>query len=123
MAHANGKKGADGERLAAEYLAAKGYEILNMNYRTRHGEIDIIAKTGDTIVFVEVKYRSGLIFGHPEDAVNETKKRKIALTAIRYSLEHGQDCYFRFDVITLFGKNNDLKHIEAAFTLDGMKLG
>ncbi|SEC58005.1 putative endonuclease [Paramicrobacterium humi] len=69
--------GARGEQLAADYLTGSGYEIVERNWRCPHGEIDIIARRGDTVVFVEVKTRSGIGFGHPFEAVTRDKVRRL----------------------------------------------
>ena len=88
------------EKKAAEYLKKQGYEILAMNYRCRIGEIDIIARDGEYLVFVEVKYRSSAAGGAPEEAVNYKKQRVISKVASYYLMkEYGTldvDC--RFDV-------------------------
>jgi len=88
-----------GERLAAKFLTKKGYEIIERNYRFSHGEIDLIAMKGELLVFVEVKARSGLYFGYPEDAVNDNKIEIITKVAEEYIYKidwHGgvrYDCY------------------------------
>lgn len=69
--------GKTGEDAAAQYLTKKGYRILHRNYRTRLGEIDIIAQDGETVVFVEVKSRRGNQFGSPEEAVGEKKIQRL----------------------------------------------
>ena len=70
-------KGALGERLAADFLLKCGYKIIQKNFKARYGEIDLIAIDGDTTVFIEVKKRSSLTFGRPEEAVNRKKLLKI----------------------------------------------
>lgn len=69
--------GARGEQLAAEFLTDAGYDILERNWRCPLGEIDIIARHHDTVVFVEVKTRSGTGFGHPFEAVTREKVRRL----------------------------------------------
>jgi putative endonuclease len=96
------KKGNDGEVMAAEYLAKKGFEILDRQYLTRLGEIDLVARDGGEIVFVEVKARFGLDFGHPEESVTPSKLRKIANTAELYIRQKGMiDAPFRIDVVAI----------------------
>ena len=73
------KEGAYYENLVAEYLKTQGYEILEKNYRCRIGEIDLIAKEGETLVFVEVKYRRNDKMGDPKEAVNRKKQKKISI--------------------------------------------
>lgn len=95
------KIGTDYEMIACEYLEEQGYTILQRNFRCRQGEIDIIAKEGRYLVFVEVKYRKSASQGSPLSAVNYTKQRKISRVAIYYLTQHGypdnEPC--RFDVI------------------------
>jgi len=110
--------GRKGERLALDFLRKKGYRIIETNYRTRRGEIDIVCEHGGCIVFVEVKTRRSLSFGNPEEAVNERKRRKMLDTASRYLLERSRidkvDC--RFDVIAIVeGKRQTITHIQDAF--------
>ncbi len=93
--------GREYEKQAAEYLAGLGYRILEKNFRCRMGEIDLIAKEGGYLVFVEVKYRSGTRMGEPQEAVDGRKQRKICRTASYYCMMHRvlaqQAC--RFDVV------------------------
>ena len=74
-------EGSRYEKLAARYLEQKGMDILELNYRCRTGEIDIIARDGEYLVFVEVKYRSGASFGDPSEAVTAKKQERIRKTA------------------------------------------
>jgi putative endonuclease len=103
-----------GETLAAKYLENKGYQILEMNFSNKIGEIDIIAKQKDTIVFVEVKSRISTQFGLPREAVTAHKQYKIRTTALSYLKQKRLlDSLCRFDVIEhLDGK---LTHIENCF--------
>lgn len=93
--------GARKEKNAADYLVSIGYEILSMNFKSRFGEIDIVAREGKYLVFIEVKYRSNHNCGYPEDAVNTAKQKRIYKTAAYYlysnRLDVGQLC--RFDVV------------------------
>jgi len=84
-------KGDLGEKLAAGYLKKRGYKILDRNYRCREGELDIVARKGDCLVFVEVRTKSGNAFGTPEESVTATKRRHIAQAAFTYLQEHGHD--------------------------------
>lgn len=94
--------GEAGEALAARLLRKKGYKILATNYRTRLGEIDIIARHRDTIVFVEVKARQSLHFGNPKWAVTPQKRRKISMVALYYLKTTGQSrSKARFDVVAI----------------------
>jgi putative endonuclease len=96
------RKGNEGEVMAAEYLVKKGYEILDRQYLTRLGEIDLVARDGREVVFVEVKARTSLDFGYPEESVTPSKLRKIANTAELYVREKGfLDIPYRIDVIAI----------------------
>ena len=98
--NANRRTGAFWERQAAEYLEQKGYQILERNFCSYFGEIDIIARQGSYLVFVEVKYRAGTAMGEPQEAVDVRKQRKISRTASYYCMTHRipQDQPCRFDV-------------------------
>ncbi|NOY52399.1 MAG: YraN family protein [Deltaproteobacteria bacterium] len=94
--------GKFGENRAVRYLQQEGFEILRRNYRTPFGEIDIIAREEETLVFVEVKTRSTNTFGMPQEAVNRRKQRQLIRTAQAYLNEAGGElppC--RFDVIAV----------------------
>ena len=106
--------GTDGELDARAWLASKGMAPLAMNYRRRTGEIDIIARDGDTLVFIEVKRRTSLRYGRPAEAVTAAKRARIVATAALYLQEKGiDDAPVRFDVVELTpGRVN---HIENAF--------
>ena len=94
--------GKEGERFAADYLAEKGYRILQRNYRYHRNEIDIIARYKKTLCFIEVKTRSSREKGHPAEAVTITKQREIIKAAKAYLAFTGEcetDC--RFDVVTV----------------------
>ena len=91
-----------GENLACAALEQRGYAIIARRYRTRAGEIDIIARDGDTTVFVEVKSRAGDDFGGGAVAVTAWKQRRVALMAMDYLTRHRlRDAPCRFDVVTV----------------------
>ena len=91
-----------GETLAAQHLKARGCEILAQNYRVRRGEIDLIAREGEFIVFVEVKTRRSLRFGLPQAAVTLQKQRQISRVALAYlQAQNLLDAPCRFDVIAI----------------------
>lgn len=117
MTRDNLEKGLKGEEIASEYIIAKGYQILERNFRLKTGEIDIIAKEGDTLVIIEVKTRSNINYGYPYEAVNKKKQGKIIRTALYYVKLHGlKDTQLRFDVIEVYlGKDNKVNHYENAF--------
>ncbi len=105
--------GQSGEDIAAEFLSKNGYRVLTRNYRCRLGEIDIIAKEGGTLVFIEVKTRKGEAYGSPAAAVTSKKQRQISKTAQYYLAEHNLfDAPARFDVVSLVIGPDQLTRIE-----------
>lgn len=112
--------GKSGEDLAARHLSKNGYEILCRNYRTRFGEIDIIAKNGGFTVFIEVKSRRTATFGHPKHAVTPEKQVRISKAALYYLKMTDQPrIRARFDVVTIFqsDQKTDVEIIRNAFEL------
>jgi putative endonuclease len=112
------EQGNKGEQIARQYLKRLGFEIVGMNYRFGHGEIDIIAKDGDTLVFCEVKMRKSDEYGDPEYAITPNKQKQIRKIAQGYLYEHEireQDC--RFDVVAIRMKRGtpEINHIRNAF--------
>ncbi|KJS31706.1 MAG: hypothetical protein VR64_09100 [Desulfatitalea sp. BRH_c12] len=104
--------GHSGEDLAVQFLEGQGYRILARNYRTRMGEIDIVARHKDVIVFVEVKSRRSLAYGDPKWAITPAKQRKISMTALAYLKARGTtQTKARFDVVTVQPKDGR-PHIE-----------
>lgn len=92
------------EKIAGKFLEGKGYEILEYNFYTRSGEIDIIAREGGYLVFIEVKYRKNQESGHPLEAVSLKKQRTICRCALYYMLKKGlSDAAVRFDVVGILG--------------------
>jgi len=96
--------GAWGEGQAAGFLNVNGLEIIEKNYRTPEGEIDLIAKEGDEWVFVEVKTRTNLNYGFPEEAVTDEKMEHLSAAAELYLLDHPEVQNWRIDVIAVQGK-------------------
>jgi putative endonuclease len=107
--------GEKGEEIAAKYLKNCGMEIITMNYRCKIGEIDIIAREGNTYVICEVKYRSNNSFGYPIEAVDYKKQQKITQVTKHYIMTNRlpDDISVRFDVIGILGKK--ITHIKDAF--------
>ena len=102
--------GKTGEDIATQYLIQKGYKIVERNFYCRQGEIDIIAKEKQEIVFVEVKTRSNLCFGKPREAVDEGKQNHIYKTAKYYLYKHKlENSYVRFDAIEIYLKIDKYK--------------
>ena len=117
--------GQQGETLAEEFLRAQGYQILRRNYRNKIGEIDLVARDGNCICFVEVKLRKQSRFGQPQDAIVFSKKRKLYLMALCFLKETfgSVDKKSRFDVVTI-QQDTDTKPrlslIKNAFSVDGI---
>lgn len=109
------KLGQEKEQAVEEYLRAKGYEILARNFRNRFGEIDLIAKDAEIIVFVEVKYRSVPDCGMAAEAVDRRKQKTITNVARYYLMTHGGNEWTpcRFDVLAVDG--DVITHILNAF--------
>jgi putative endonuclease len=119
--------GKRGEEIAAAQLKAKGYEILARNYSCRLGEIDIVARHGETTCFIEVKSRKNTAFGRPCEAVSYAKQQHMKRTAMYYLSAEGRrhgldrDTDMRFDVFEVIewggpgGANTETEHIENAF--------
>lgn len=106
------ERGRRGEDIAWAYLKQRGYKILERNYRCHYGEIDLIARDGETIVFVEVKSRRSAAFGAPEDSVGLAKQKKISTVALCYLKEKGLfDRPARFDVLSVFNSASEQKII------------
>ncbi|MDE5756056.1 MAG: YraN family protein, partial [Clostridia bacterium] len=100
------RPGIDGENIAVDYLKKQGYIILERNFSTKVGEIDIIAQDKDTIVFVEVKARENTKFGQPIESITPQKVRHIIRTAQWYiTAKHKYNYPCRFDVIEILQGN------------------
>lgn len=102
------KIGADKEAFVCEWLSRHGYRILERNFRCRSGEIDIVAREGGYLVFIEVKYRSHDANGLPEEAVDLRKQRVISRVALYYLRRYGyaEATPVRFDVVALLGESD-----------------
>jgi len=110
------KTGNRGEDLAADFLQKKGFEVITRNYRYKHSEIDLIAKQGNLLVFVEVKTRSSSSFGEPEAFVDSKKASKIFEGAEQYVFENNWNGNIRFDIISVkIGNSEEVVHFEDAF--------
>ena len=102
MTYARQKLGIDGETIACEELEKLGYTIIERRYRTRFGEIDVIANDRGTVVFVEVKTKTDSSFADPVESVTKQKQRRLVSMAEQYAAYHALDrtpC--RFDVVTV----------------------
>ena len=113
--------GKSGESLAEKFLKKKGYSIIHKNFRTRSGEIDLIARYQEILIFVEVKTRSGCHLGSPLDAVTARKQYQVSKVALEFlSKTNLFNSDARFDVISIVysDKNTlNIEHIENAFDL------
>ena len=110
--------GKQGEGLAAQFLTKNGYEILDENWVHGKAEIDLIAYINKQIIFVEVKTRTSVNFGRPEDFVSEAKQKQMELAANEYIEIMNHQGEVRFDIISvLFDKQNNytINHIQDAF--------
>lgn len=110
--------GKSGEEIAASCLVNKGFTIVQRNYRCPSGEIDIVARDGETLVFIEVKTRLAESFGHPLEAVSTRKQQQVCRAALHYlSRNNLMEAQSRFDVIALLGgtENPEIIHVIGAF--------
>ena len=117
--------GALGEEAAALALRKKGYKIIEKNYRSKMGEIDIIAKDGEYTCFVEVRLRKNNSFGSPADSINEGKRQRIIKTAQLYAVEKGIfDTPMRFDVVLInaVAEEKSLKNVHLEIIKDAFRL-
>lgn len=102
-----------GEAAAAEELTRRGYHILARNYHCREGEADLVADDGEDLVFVEVKTRSGLSHGLPQEAVTWTKQQRLGRAALHYCHRHGiEDRPIRFDVVEVLVLRGEVAAVE-----------
>jgi putative endonuclease len=112
--------GGLGENLAVAYLTDAGLTVLDRNWRCREGELDIIARERDALVFCEVKTRRGLGFGSPVEAVTPVKRRRIRVLAQRWLAAHDEHAAeIRFDVVGILvrpGRPAEITHLRAAFS-------
>ncbi|WP_369998731.1 YraN family protein [Winogradskyella sp.] len=109
--------GKKGEQLAVDYLAKKNYEIVERNYRFDKAEVDIIALKGEILAIVEVKTRSTLDFGNPQDFVKPKQIKNLVKAVDEYVTENNLDVEVRFDIIAIVKEEKEFKieHLENAF--------
>jgi putative endonuclease len=108
--------GQEGEALACRHLRAQGFRIVAHNWRCPFGELDLVARDGDTLVFVEVKCRSSPGYGGPEGALTPGKRRRLIAAAGAYLMREEPDLPVRFDVIAICG--DALAHYRDAFSAE-----
>ena len=114
-----GEIGLLGETKCVSYLKWHGYEIVEQNFQSRFGEIDIIARKKDVLVFVEVKSRDEKSIAEPKEFVTYSKQTKIIGTAEIFLMKYHLDCQVRFDVMEVYIKNkkvDNINHIINAFS-------
>lgn len=111
------QRGARIERAAADWLMAQGLALVARNQHAKGGELDLVMREGNTLVFVEVKHRSDTRHGHPLEFVTATKRRRLIQAARFYLQRNGLSCPCRFDVIAVTGHFPDLDFhwVPAAF--------
>ena len=118
--------GAEAEAAACAFLEDRGLRIVERNFRARGGEIDLVAREGDVLVFIEVRFREGEEFGTPEETVGLPKRRRIVSAAREYIGRIRRDSWkeARFDVIAVVGTGPDavLRHYAGAFDARGKLL-
>jgi putative endonuclease len=109
--------GKKGEQLAVDFLIKKGYTIVQRNYRFQKAEVDIIAKLKDTLAIVEVKTRSTVDFGNPQDFVKPKQIQRLVKAVDEYVTVNKLDVEVRFDIIAIVKDGNSFKieHLEDAF--------
>ncbi len=116
------RPGQSGEDLACAHLQASGLRILARNYRCRGGEIDVVAREGKTVVFVEVKERAGASHGRAVEAVTAVKRRRLVRSALLYAAQNGlTESPLRFDVVAIDweAEGPTIRHDKGAFAADG----
>jgi putative endonuclease len=121
MVEDNKSLGERGETIAVAYLKGQRFAILERNFRCKGGEVDIVARDGKTLVFVEVKSRRNEAYGPPQLSVTPFKQRQISKAALTWLAKNGkQDCSARFDVIAIMLRDHEvpaIDHIRNAFDL------
>lgn len=109
------KTGNKGEKLAAEFLIKKGFEVVAKNYRFKRAEIDLIVKRENWIIFVEVKTRSSTAYGEPENFVDDHKTKNVFDAAEEFIYSTDWQGHIRFDIISVkLGREVEIEHFEDA---------
>lgn len=109
----NGALGAYGERVAERYLAERGMVVLDRNWRCEAGELDLVLRDGEVLVFCEVKTRSGTSYGHPLEAVGEVKTERLVRLGDRWMEERGVVAGdVRFDVVAVVRARRGAAEVE-----------
>ncbi len=108
-------KGDDTEQLACDYLQANGLHLLQRNFFSRYGEIDLIMGDGNTVVFIEVRYRKNRQYGGAAASVTLAKQQRIIKTALHYQQKNAPQDAMRFDVVAVEGNTSQIEWIQNAF--------
>ena len=103
--------GQRGERLAGQFLKRKGYRVIARNFRVKGGEVDLVCRNGDCLVFVEVKTRTAGGLGFPEDAVRQEKRRRLVRAVNLYLARLAQPPQYRIDVVSIEHSPDGSNHI------------
>lgn len=117
--------GQRAEGLALEYLESKGYQLIQQNFRCQLGEIDIIAKDGDCVCFIEIRSRSLKLYGVPEESITPLKQRRLTRVALAYLKSNRlTDVNIRFDVVSILfdGRYPDISLVKGAFECENRYL-
>ncbi len=109
------RRGESAENLAAAFLERKGLKILARNYRCRFGEIDLVALSGGSLVFVEVRARASEAFGGAAGSITAAKRRRIVAAARHYLARHRVSSACRFDVVLIQGRSQEIEWLADAF--------
>ena len=109
------RRGEAAEDLVADFLERQGLKIVERNYRCRFGEIDLVARSGELLVFVEVRARKSEAFGGAAGSITATKRRRIVAAARHFLATHKVDRACRFDVVLVHGSEQRVEWITDAF--------
>jgi putative endonuclease len=118
---ARSERGREAEGIAARFLEASGFEILDRNHAIRQGEVDLVCRDGDVLTFVEVRSRGSAAHGSPAETIDRAKARRVVAAATHWALRNGGlERAIRFDVVAVtFGEGEPrLEHFPAAFDAD-----
>jgi putative endonuclease len=108
-------KGSETEQLVCDYLQAKGLQLLQRNFFSRYGEVDLIMRDGITLVFVEVRYRNNRQYGGAAASVTRAKQQRIIKTALYFQQRYAPQDAMRFDVVAVEGNLPEIDWIQHAF--------
>jgi len=109
------KQGNEAEQQACKHLQSHGLTLLEKNFSTKAGEVDLIMRDGETLVFVEVRYRKNADFGGAAASVTTKKQQRIIKAALAYQQKHMPQSSMRFDVVAIEGDNGEIDWITSAF--------